>query len=110
MQGRLGKAMSNPLVERQRERVFYTWTAQSQAAPLEIVGGKGARFRTADGAEWMDLGSMTWNANLGHGHEGMRRKLMTAVEKNLLVIPAAVYEDKARAGELLCEIAGPGLT
>jgi 4-aminobutyrate aminotransferase-like enzyme len=43
--------------------------------PLEIVDGQGARFVTADGARWWDLGSMTWNASLGHGHPRMREAL-----------------------------------
>ncbi|WP_286738220.1 hypothetical protein [Thiomonas sp. SCN 64-16] len=47
------------VIETQRERVFYTWTAQKKAAPLEITGGKGARFQTADGEWWWDLGSTT---------------------------------------------------
>ena len=96
--------------ERQRERVFYTWSAQNQALPLEIEGGIGARFRTADGADWVDLGSMTWNANLGHGHPRMKEALRLAAERGLLTYPTAVFPDKVRAGELLAEVAPAGLT
>src|SRR5262249_3106835 len=95
---------------RQAERVFYTWSAQRAAVPLEIVGGAGARFETADGARWFDLGSMTWNANLGHGHPGMRRGLAAAAERGLLTYPTSVFPDKLRAGELLAEVAPRGLT
>jgi taurine---2-oxoglutarate transaminase len=101
---------SPTLAGRQAERVFYTWSAQRAAVPLEIVGGAGARFETADGARWFDLGSMTWNANLGHGHPRMRRALAAAAERGLLAYPTSVFPDKARAGELLVEIAPPGLS
>jgi len=96
------------LAERQGERVFYTWTAQNKAEPLPIVGGEGARFRTADGALWWDLGSMTWNAALGHGHPRMIAAMTAAASRGLLVYPTAVFPDKARAGELLVEVAPAG--
>jgi taurine--2-oxoglutarate transaminase len=99
----------SPLATRQGERVFYTWTAQRDAAPLEIVGGSGARFRTADGAEWFDLGSMVWNAGLGHGHPAMRRALVEAADRGLLAMPSAVFADKLAAAERLLAVAPPGL-
>ena len=98
-----------PLAAQQAERVFYTWSAQKAAVPLEIVSGAGARFQTADGARWFDLGSMTWNANLGHGHPRMRRALAAAAERGLLAYPTSVFPDKARAGQLLVEVAPRGM-
>jgi taurine--2-oxoglutarate transaminase len=93
----------------QGQRVFYTWSAQRDAVPLEIVGGHGAHFETADGARWLDLGSMTWNANLGHGHPAMRRALVRAAEQGLLVQPGSVFPDKVRAAERLLAVAPSGL-
>jgi taurine---2-oxoglutarate transaminase len=100
---------SGALTARQGERVFYTWAAQSRATPFEIVDGSGVRFVTADGARWWDLGSMTWNANLGHGHPRLKAALTAAAGRGLLAMPSSVFPDKARAGELLAEIAPPGL-
>lgn len=94
------------LLERQRSHLFYTWTAQRKAVPLEILGGRGARFQTADGDWWWDLGSTTWNANLGHGHPVMAQRLSEAAGRGLVAGPTAAFPDKARAGELLCEISG----
>jgi taurine--2-oxoglutarate transaminase len=98
------------LVDRQNAHVFYTWSAQKSAAPLEIVDGMGARFQTADGARWWDLGSMTWNASLGHGHPRMREALAEAAGKGLLAYPTSVFPDKVRAGELLAQVTPAGLT
>ena len=98
------------LAARQRELVFYTWSAQHEGKPLEIVDGQGARFTTADGHRWWDLGSMTWNANLGHGHPGMKAALAAAAARGLLAHPTSVFPDKARAGELLAEVTPAGLT
>jgi taurine--2-oxoglutarate transaminase len=98
------------LARRQRDRVFYTWSAQNHVTPLEIVSGEGARFVTADGARWHDLGSMTWNAALGHGHPRMKAAMTAAAARSLLVYPSSVFPDKVRAGELLAEVAPRGLT
>jgi taurine--2-oxoglutarate transaminase len=97
------------LGDRQGARVFYTWSAQKAAAPLEIVSGAGARFRTADGADWLDLGSMTWNASLGHGHPRMQKALSEAAARGLLAYPTSAFPDKARAGELLAAVAPRGM-
>jgi taurine--2-oxoglutarate transaminase len=93
----------------QSERVFFTWTAQNAAKPIEIVSGERARVRTLDGKEWWDLGATTWNANLGHGHAGMIRALEEAVRWGVVASPSAVYPSKARAGELLAEISPSGI-
>jgi taurine--2-oxoglutarate transaminase len=97
------------LARRQRDRVFFTWSAQNRALPLEIVSAQGARFVTADGADWIDLGSMTWNANLGHGHPRMKAALAEAAGRGLLTYPTSVFPDKVRAGELLAEVTPRGL-
>ncbi len=105
-----GAPPPSDLAGRQRDRVFYTWSAQSRAIPLEIVDGSGVHFTTADGARWLDLGSMTWNANLGHGHPRMRAALVAAAGRGLLTYPTSVFPDKVRAGELLAEVTPTGLT
>jgi taurine--2-oxoglutarate transaminase len=97
------------LAEAQGRQLFYTWSAQRDAVPLEIVGGQGARFETADGGSWLDLGSMTWNANLGHGHPAMRRALGQAAERGLLAQPGSVFPDKVLAAERLLAVAPRGL-
>jgi len=101
--------MSESLTDRQAAKVFFTWTAQSKAAPLEIVGGEGVRFTTADGASWWDLGSMVWNAGLGHNHPRMRQALAEAAARGTLAPPNGVFPAKLRAAELLSEVTPAGL-
>ena len=98
------------LVARQGRAVFYTWSAQRQATPIDIVHAAGARFTTRDGANWIDLGSMTWNANLGHAHPRMLEAMAKAGARGTLAYPSSVFPDKVRAGELLVEISPAGLT
>jgi taurine--2-oxoglutarate transaminase len=91
------------------DRAFFTWVAQRDAHPMQIAGGSGARFVTADGAEWLDFGSMVWNANLGHGHPAMRRALVAAAERAALVMPSSIFPEKADATRRLLEIAPAGM-
>jgi taurine--2-oxoglutarate transaminase len=100
---------ADDLAGRHKANVFFTWSAQRDAAPMEIVSGAGARFRTADGADWLDFGSMVWNASLGHAHPGMKRALVAAAERGIVPMPSSIFPDKARAAELLLEVAPPGL-
>jgi taurine--2-oxoglutarate transaminase len=97
------------LGDRQAARVFYTWSAQAAALPLEIVDGAGACFVTADGARWWDLGSMVWNAGLGHGHPRMRKAVADAALRGMLVTPNAAFLAKLRAADLLAEVTPSGL-
>jgi len=97
------------LGDRQAKRVFYTWSAQAAALPLEIVDGAGAQFVTADGARWWDLGSMVWNAGLGHGHPRMRKAVADAALRGTLVTPNAAFPAKLRAADLLAEVTPSGL-
>jgi taurine--2-oxoglutarate transaminase len=101
--------MNGSLADRQAARVFYTWSVQANALPFEIVDGAGVRFVTADGARWWDLGSMVWNAGLGHAHPRMRKALAEAAGRGLLVTPNAAYPAKLRAADLLREVTPPGL-
>jgi taurine--2-oxoglutarate transaminase len=101
--------MNDSLADRQAARVFYTWSAQASVVPLEIVDGAGVRFMTADGARWWDLGSMVWNAGLGHAHPRMRKALGDAAARGLLVTPNAAFPAKLRAADLLREVTPPGL-
>ena len=49
---------------------FTTWSRQTSTPLFEILEGRGARFRTREGW-WMDLASLSYQANLGHGHPAM---------------------------------------
>jgi taurine--2-oxoglutarate transaminase len=91
------------------DRSFFTWVAQRDAHPVAITGGSGARFFTADGAEWLDFGSMVWNANLGHGHPAMRRALVAAAERGTLAMPSSVFPEKLDATRRLLEVVPQGL-
>ncbi|MBI3928360.1 MAG: aminotransferase class III-fold pyridoxal phosphate-dependent enzyme [Armatimonadetes bacterium] len=87
---------------------FFTWTAQSRAEPVEITGGQGSWFTTADGKRWLDLGSLIYQANLGHGHPRMVEAICRQARELCLTVPNAVFPSKIELAEKLLDLAPPG--
>lgn len=87
---------------------FFTWTAQTTAKGFELTGGEGAHFTTADGGRWLDLGSLAYQVNAGHGH----RRIIDAIKRQadaLCVASAtAVFPAKTQLAQKLLALAGPG--
>ncbi|HEY4056452.1 MAG TPA: aspartate aminotransferase family protein [Kofleriaceae bacterium] len=87
---------------------FFTWTAQSAAKPLEITGGQGVHFTTSDGATWLDLGSLSYQLNAGHGRQRIVDAIVRQANQLCISAPNAVYPAKVELAERLLKLAGPG--
>lgn len=92
------------------EPFFFTWSAQREASGIEIVSGQGARFTTKDGAEWLDLSALSYQANLGHGHRGVIDALKSQCDRLLLTTPSGLYPQKSQLAEKLLAIAPKGFS
>lgn len=90
-----------------RPAYFFTWSAQSRAKGRQVTGGQGAWFHTADGQRWLDLGSLSYQASLGHGHETMVRAICQQAESLCLAAPWAEFDTKAQLAERLLAMAPP---
>lgn len=86
---------------------FTTWSLQSDQPLPEILEGKGAKFRTQEGW-WRDLSSLSFQANLGHGHPAMVEAIKKQAEKFCLSLPNHTFKAKEELAERLLEIAPPG--
>jgi taurine--2-oxoglutarate transaminase len=89
---------------------FFTWTAQHAAKPIAITGGDRAWFTTADGARWLDLGSLSYQVNAGHGRTRIVEAIKRQADSWCLSAPNAVYPAKTELAERLLELAGPGFS
>ena len=92
------------------EPFFFTWSKQRGATGLEIVGGEGPWFETADGARWLDFGSLVYSANLGHGHPRMIAAIKAQADRLCLAMPKSVFPEKRALANRLLELAGEGFT
>lgn len=80
---------------------FLTWSAQRGAEPVEITGGDGAWFTTAEGGRWLDLGSLSYQANLGHGDAAVIGAIQAQAASLCLAPPAADFPAKRELAEML---------
>ncbi|MFB6112406.1 MAG: aspartate aminotransferase family protein [Halobacteriaceae archaeon] len=87
-----------------REHVFGTWSYQSEVSPTEVTDAEGVRFRTADGAEYLDLSGQLMCSNLGHSADRVAERMAAQVEDAAYVAPGFTTENRARLGRQLAEI------
>ncbi len=87
---------------------FFTWTAQNAAKPLEITGGEGAWFTTADGGRWLDLGALSYQIHAGHGNRRIVDAIKRQADELCISAPNAVYPAKVELAKRLLAMAGPG--
>src|SRR5690606_22796702 len=99
------RAMTS-LIDRQRQHVMFTWSAQQRARPLEIVGAERARFEVA-GKGWVwDLESQVYNVNVGHRHPHVQARMIEQIEALPACAPNAALPIRATLGELLAAHTG----
>lgn len=89
---------------------FFTWSAQNAVKPIELTGGDGAWFTTADGGRWLDLGSLSYQVNAGHGRTRIVEAIKRQADQLCLSTAHAVFPAKVELAERLLAMAGPGFS
>ena len=89
---------------------FYTWTAQKNVQPMQMVVGTGAFFDVADGGRWLDMGSLSYQANLGHQHPGVIAAIQAQASELCMATPNADFPAKRQLAEKLLEMAPDGFS
>jgi taurine--2-oxoglutarate transaminase len=89
---------------------FFTWSAQHKVKPIELTGGEGAWFTTADGSRWLDLGSLSYQVNAGHGRKRIVEAIKRQADQLCLSTAHAVFPAKVELAERLLAMAGPGFS
>ena len=80
---------------------FHTWSRQRGAKGVSLSGGAGVHFATDEG-RFLDLGSLVYQANAGHGHRRIIEAIKAQADRLCLAMPSASYPEKeALAEELL---------
>ncbi len=90
---------------------FITWSAQASARPIEIVGGQGAHFDVrGEGGRverWLDMGALSYQANLGHGQARVIDAIKRQADSLLLTVPSGTYPAKEALAQKLLSLAPP---
>ncbi len=102
-------ALSNAdISEADRSRVFHSWSAQGSLAPMPIVSGSGSVVWDAEGNEYLDFSSQLVNVNIGHQHPKVVQAIREQAELLTTVAPAHANATRARAAEMIIELAPEG--
>ena len=88
---------------------FHTWQRQRGARGLELRGGRGVHFETDEG-RFLDLGSLVYQANAGHGHRRIIEAVKAQADSLCLSTPSALYPAKEALARELLEAAPEGFT
>lgn len=88
---------------------FFTWSDQQSARPVTMTGGEGAHFDT-DHGRFLDLGSLSYQANLGHGHRGVIDAIRAQADSLCMTLPTAVFPAKVELARRLLALAPAGFS
>jgi len=88
---------------------FFTWRAQRDAKPVQLLGGEGAWFETPDG-RWLDLGSLIYQMNAGHGRGDIVSAVQAQAGRLCVSLPGAIYPEKTALAERLLGSAPEGFS
>ncbi|GAB3615639.1 aspartate aminotransferase family protein [Okibacterium endophyticum] len=96
------------IVQRDRTRVFHSWSAQGALSPLAIVGASASEVWDAEGNHYLDFSSQLVNVNIGHQHPRVVEAIQRQAAELTTIAPAHANETRARAAELILERAPRG--
>jgi taurine---2-oxoglutarate transaminase len=87
---------------------FFTWTEQRGARGVTVSGGEGAWFTTDDGSRWLDLGSLSYQASLGHGDRRVIDAIKRQADELCIAGATTVFPAKVELAERLLALAPEG--
>ena len=85
---------------------LYSWSAQGQINPINIVKAEGIFFWDEDGKKYYDMSSQLVNANLGHGNKKITKAIKEQVDKMPFISPAYSCDVRSEAARKVVEASG----
>jgi len=95
------------IVSLSREYSFFSWSIQSQAAPIPMTRAEGVYFWDAEGKRYIDFSSQLMNVNIGHQHPKVVKAIQEQASKLCFAHPGMATEPRGLAGKKIAEVA-PG--
>lgn len=104
----MAELTNSEVVARDTGRVFHSWSAQAKLDPLAIRTGHGATVVDYEGRELIDLSSQLVYANVGYQHPRVLEAIRAQLDVLPTIAPAVANDTRARAAELILEVAPDG--
>jgi taurine--2-oxoglutarate transaminase len=95
---------SEEIVSLSRAHTLFSWSVQSQLAPIAIERAEGIYLYTPEGQRIIDFNSQLMSVNIGHGDRRVVDAITEQATKLQFVQPAFATEIRARLGARMAEI------
>ena len=92
------------IVEKSRAYTFFSWSVQTEVAPIPIKRAEGVYFWDAEGKRYLDFSSQLMNLNIGHQHPRVVHAIHQQADQLCYAHPGMATEPRARLGEMLADI------
>jgi taurine--2-oxoglutarate transaminase len=92
------------IVSLSREYTFFSWSVQSQAAPIPMIRAEGVYFWDAEGKRYLDFSSQLMNVNIGHQHPKVVKAIQEQAAKLCFAHPGMATEPRGLAGKKIAEV------
>lgn len=85
---------------------LYSWSAQANLSPRNIVKSEGIYFWDEDGKKYYDMSAQLVNMNLGHGNKKLIQAIKDQADKMPFISPSFTSDVRTEAARKLVEISG----
>ena len=98
------KMTGQEIVEKSRAYTFFSWSVQSEVAPIPIQRAEGVYFWDANGKRYIDFSSQLMNVNIGHQHPRVVEAIHQQADQLCFAHPGTATQPRAQLGEMLADI------
>lgn len=98
------KMTGQEIVEKSRAYTFFSWSVQSEVAPIPIQRAEGVYFWDANGKRYIDFSSQLMNVNIGHQHPRVVEAIHQQADQLCFAHPGMATQPRAQLGEMLADI------
>ncbi len=94
------------VMEQGKKYNLYSWSAQKNLAPANIVDAKGIYFWDETGKKYYDMSSQLVNVNLGHKNQAVIDAIKAQADKLPFIAPSFSCDVRSQAAEMVVEASG----
>ena len=87
---------------------YYSWTAQNAAVDFSVERAEGDEFVLIDGRRIYDFISTSFQANFGHNHATIKKRIVEQLNVMPIASPKATFDLKTRVSNQLLDLIGLG--
>ncbi len=93
-------------IEMGKKYNLYSWSAQGNLNPRNVVKAEGIYFWDEDGKKYYDMSAQLVNMNLGHGNKKLIQAIKDQADKMPFIAPSFTNDVRTEAARKIVEVSG----